>query len=83
MEVALAEYNALRAEMLNCRTTQSAFIGVGLTAIGALSVFAVADAKNRHLLLAVPALAFIVSVLHLAETDRLHMPAPRLGIPHE
>jgi hypothetical protein len=72
VNVPLAEYVALRAEVVSCRTTQGAFVGVGLTAIGVLFTLGLAQDDGRRLLLTVPPLALIVSLLHLAEAYRIH-----------
>jgi hypothetical protein len=63
VEVALAEFNALRAEMLGHMTAQAALIGMGLTALGFVFGFAIKDGGDRKLLLVVPLLAAFVSLL--------------------
>jgi hypothetical protein len=61
--IALAEFNALRAEMLSHMTSQAALIGMGLTALGFVFGFAIRDGGDRKLLLVVPLLAAFVSLL--------------------
>jgi hypothetical protein len=77
VDVAIAEFNALRAEIVGIRNTQAALVGVALTAIGALFTLALKDPDpgDERLLLAVPPLGLIVSLLHLGESFRIH----RLG----
>ncbi len=77
VDVALAEFNALRTEIVGIRNTQAALVGVALTAIGALFTLGLKDPDpgDERLLLAVPPLALIVSLLHLGESFRIH----RLG----
>lgn len=72
VEVALAEFNALRAEIVSTRTAQGAVIGAGLTAVGLAFTFALQQSGERELLLAVPPLALIASSLHVAESYRIH-----------
>ncbi len=74
VQLALAEYDALRAEILNARSTQGTLVGAGVAAVGLVFAFS-AQVSQRDYLLAVPPLAFVVSMLHLAESRRIH----RLG----
>jgi hypothetical protein len=64
VEVALAEFNALRGEMLNHMNAQATLMGIGLTALGFVFGFAIRDGGDRQLLLTVPLLATFVSLLH-------------------
>jgi hypothetical protein len=70
VDVALAEFNALRAEIISHVNAQYALIGVGLTALGLIFSFVIKDHGNRHLLLIVPPLAFLFSLLHAGATYR-------------
>jgi hypothetical protein len=70
VDVALAEFNSLRAEILNHITTQSALVGIGLTALGVIVGFVVKEKGDDQLLLAIPLLAALVNLLYAAETYR-------------
>jgi hypothetical protein len=61
VDVALAEFDALRAEITSRITTQAALVGVGLTALGVLIGLAVENDEQR-LLLAVPPLALVINL---------------------
>jgi hypothetical protein len=71
VDVGLAEYNALRAELKDSQTRQANLLSLGLTGISALVGIALArdgSPSSSTLLLIVPPLAFIVSLLHLHES---------------
>ncbi|MBC2644394.1 MULTISPECIES: hypothetical protein [unclassified Rhodococcus (in: high G+C Gram-positive bacteria)] len=70
IDVALAEYKALRDEIVGCFTKQGAVLGLGLAAIGVIFTAAAKDTGNRQLLVVVPPLALVVSALHTAEWAR-------------
>jgi len=70
VDVALAEFTALRAEIVSVSTAQRALVGIGLTALGAIFGFALNAKGNEHLLLAVPPLAALLSLLHAGESAR-------------
>lgn len=72
LKAAFAEFDALRQEIVGIRTAQGAIVGLGLTAVGLLLTFGLTEDGDSRLLLAVPPLALIISVLHLAEHWRLH-----------
>lgn len=71
MSIALAEFNALRAEILNHITAQSAAIGLGVTALGIVVGFVAKEGADAHLLLIVPPLSMFVILLHTAESYRV------------
>jgi hypothetical protein len=71
IDVAVAEFNVLRAEITQRTTGQAALTGVGLTALGVIFGFALEDKGDIRLLVAVPLLAFFVSALHAAESSRV------------
>jgi hypothetical protein len=64
VDVALAEFNALRAELVNHMVAQATVMGVGLTALGVIFGFAIRDGGDRQLLLVVPLVTALVSLLH-------------------
>jgi hypothetical protein len=64
VDVALAEFNALRTEIVNHMTAQATLTGVGLTALGVILGFALRGGGDRELLLTIPLLATLVSLLH-------------------
>ena len=61
VDVALAEFNALRAEIVASANAGNALIGVGLTALAVIVGFVVKDEGDERLLLAVPPLAAVGS----------------------
>jgi hypothetical protein len=70
VDVAVAEFNALRAEIVSHVTAQAALVGLALTAAGVIVGFTVKDGADQRLLLALPPLALLVVLLHTAETFR-------------
>lgn len=70
VDVALAEFNALRAEIVSRFTAQAALVGLGLTTLGVIIGFTVEKNADKDLLLAVPPLTLLVVLLHTAETYR-------------
>jgi hypothetical protein len=70
VEVALAEFSALRSEIVTHITAQAAVVGLGLTAMGIIAGFVVRDGGDLRLLLAIPPIATLVVLLHTAETYR-------------
>jgi hypothetical protein len=60
LDVAIAEFNALRSEILSTATAQAALVGIGITALGIIVGFVVQKGGDRRLLLAVPAVAAVV-----------------------
>jgi hypothetical protein len=71
IDVAVAEFNALRSEMHNRINAQAALVGVALAALGVVFGFVVKDHGETRLLLAVPPLALLVSLLSAAESHRV------------
>jgi hypothetical protein len=71
VDVALAEFVALRTVISNSRTTQGALVGIALTAFGLIFTFSLQDAPKRSLLFAVAPLAVVITVLYLGETFRV------------
>jgi hypothetical protein len=69
--VALAEFNALRAEVVSHITAQAALVGLGLTALGVVAGLVIEEGGDQRLLLAIPPLATLVVLLHAAGTYRL------------
>lgn len=67
IDVAIAEYNQLRAEAIGNQNRQGALVGIGLTAIGAIMTIALHAQSNHHLLLAVPPFALVLTLLHLGQ----------------
>jgi hypothetical protein len=71
VDVLLAEFNALRAEIVARTNSQAALVGVGLTALGVIVGFVVKDKANERLLLALPPLAVLVNLLWSIENRRV------------
>jgi hypothetical protein len=67
LDVALAEYNALRAEIVARITAVHAIVGLGLTAVGIVAGIALAKDGHRSLLLVLPVVALLVNLLCTAE----------------
>jgi hypothetical protein len=70
-EVALAEFNALRAEILSEASAGAATVGVGLTALAVIVGFVVKDGGDERLLLTIPVLALVVNLLQAAVHHRI------------
>jgi hypothetical protein len=70
VDVAIAEFNALRAEIVSHVTAQAALVGLALTAAGVILGFTVKEGADQRLLLAIPPLTLLVVLLHTAETFR-------------
>ena len=66
-DVLLAEFNALRAEIVARVSSQYTIVGLGLTALGVVIGFVVRNGDDRRLLLAVPPLAAVVNLLYAGE----------------
>lgn len=77
--MALAEYNALRAEVISHITAQAAVVGLGLTALGVVAGFVAKDGGDQHLLLAIPPLTMLVVLLHAAGTYRVALIGDYIG----
>jgi hypothetical protein len=67
VDVALAEYNQLRAEVVGCQNREGALVGIGLTAIGVVMTIALKGAGNHRLLLGVPPFALVMTLLQLGQ----------------
>lgn len=70
VDVALAEFNALRSEIVGYITTQAALVGLALTAVGVILGFTVKEHADQRLLLAIPVITLLVVLLHTAATFR-------------
>ena len=71
VDVLLAEYNALRAEIVSRSSAQAALVGVGLTALGVVVGLVVQKHADQRLLLALPPLALLVNLLWSIENRRI------------
>lgn len=71
-EAKVTEYTALRAEILNHSTAQSALVGVGLTAVGVLLGFIFKDDNNHSLAYAIPFLCFALTLLHTSYEMKIY-----------
>jgi hypothetical protein len=71
VDVLLAEFNALRAEIVARSNSQSALVGVGLTAVGVIVGLVVKDNGDQRLLLALPPLGALVNLLWSIENRRV------------
>jgi hypothetical protein len=71
VDVLLAEFNALRAEIVARTSSQAALVGIGLTAVGVIVGFVVNDGGDKQLLLALPPLAALVNLLWSIENRRV------------
>lgn len=71
VDVMLAEFNALRAELVAYLSGQAAVVGLGLTALGVITGLAVGRNGDDELLLAIPPLVALVVLVHTAGTYRV------------
>lgn len=71
IDVGLAEFETLRAEIVSHLNAQAAVVGLGLTGLGVIIGFSVKEGGNERLLLAVPPLTLLVVLLHSASSYRL------------
>ena len=69
--VVLAEFQALRAEMVSRASSAAALVGVGLTAFGVIIGFGIKNHRDLGLLLAVPPIAALVNLLWSIESKRI------------
>ncbi len=74
-DVAVAEYAALRAEILGRRETQKNLVSITLTSFTALFAFAIGEQSNVALLLLIPPLGLAICLLQLVESVQIR----RLG----
>jgi hypothetical protein len=56
VDVGLAEFETLRAEIVNHLSAQAAVVGLGLTGLGVIIGFSVKEGGSERLLLAIPPL---------------------------
>ncbi len=73
VDVLLAEYNALRSEIVAHLTVQAAVVGLGLTALGVIVGLAANSAGDHKALLLVSPLSLFVVLIYAAETYRSAM----------
>jgi len=75
LTVALAEFSALREEMVSARTAQGAVLGAGLTVVAVVLTvtFNNLDRSGQsRLLAAIPPLSLLITVLNLSQAVRVH-----------
>jgi hypothetical protein len=65
MNAVLAEFNALRAEILFRATSQATLIQINVTAAGTIAVFALANANFRLAMIVIPILSPVLGILWL------------------
>lgn len=71
VDVALAEFNALRAELTTHMTGQNTMIGLGVTAIGVVVGLAFGGSGDRQLLAIVPIVASVIILTYCGEAYRI------------
>lgn len=72
LDAALAEFNALRAEITGAQSAQSTLVGVGLAAIGVIFGVVFRDRNpDIRLAYAIPFISFAVSALHASYEYRI------------
>jgi len=71
VDVVLAEFNALRTEMVGYLSAQAAVVGLGLTALGVITSLAVGKDGDDGLLMAIPPLVALIVLVHTASTYRV------------
>jgi hypothetical protein len=74
MTVALAEFNALREEILSARTAQGAVLGAGLTVVAVVLTVTfnnLDQSGQSRLLAAIPPLSLLITVLNLSQAVRI------------
>ena len=64
----LAEYNSLRAEIAAHQATRSRYLGLALTATGAVGTFALGKDGNREILLVLPLVLSGLAIVYLKHT---------------
>ncbi len=69
--VVLAEFQALRTEMVSRASSAAALVGVGLTAFGVIVGFGIKSHGDLKLLLAIPPIAALVNLLWSIESKRV------------
>jgi hypothetical protein len=73
VSVALAEFNALRAEILGHISAGTTVVGLGVTALGIIVGLVAKEGADRRLLLVIPPLSLFVILLLTAENYRTTM----------
>lgn len=73
MDAALAEFEALRAEIITNVNSQAALAGLGLTAVGVIVGLTVKEGASERLLLAIPPLTLFMVLLHIGSSYRLSL----------
>jgi hypothetical protein len=75
MKVALAEFEALRQEVVSARTAQGAVLGAGLTVLAVILTVTfnnLDQSGQSRLLAAIPPLSLLVTLLNLSQSVRIH-----------
>jgi hypothetical protein len=72
VDVAIAEFTALRAEMLDRRGSQKNLAGLALAAFAALFTFSLGRDGDERVLLLVPPLGLVLCILHLTESFHIY-----------
>ena len=73
MEAALAEFQALRVEIISNLNSQAALVGLALTAVGVIVGLTVKEGAGERLLLAIPPLTLFMVLLHIGSSYRLSL----------
>jgi hypothetical protein len=71
VDAALAEYNALRTELVAHSAAENAVVGLGLTGIGVVAGVAFGGSGNRHLLAIAPLVASVIILAYCGEAYRV------------
>jgi hypothetical protein len=73
VDAALAEFEALRAEIISNMNSQAALAGLALTAVGVIVGLTVKEGASERLLLAIPPLTLFMVLLHTGSSYRLNI----------
>jgi hypothetical protein len=73
VDAALAEFQALRAEIISNLNSQAALVGLSLTAVGVIVGLTVKEGGSQRLLLAIPPLTLFMVMLHIGSSYRLSL----------
>ncbi len=73
MDAALAEFQALRAEIISNLNSQAALAGLALTAVGVIVGLTAKKGASERLLLAIPPLTLFLVLLHIGSSYRLNL----------
>jgi hypothetical protein len=71
VDAALAEYNALRTELVAHSAAENAVVGLGLTGIGVVAGVAFGGSGNRQLLAIAPLVASVIILAYYGEAYRV------------